>query len=233
MNFLGLCKQLRQEAGIPSNVNGPTSVAGQTGEMKRIVDWVNQSYVDILSMHETWRFMRAPFQFDLTVGSRTYSKAAVKAAAGLTNDIMTYVVHSLRLYLPSEGIESEHELIHVPDWDEFRSQFLLGPGVTTSGRPRFFSIDSGDNLVFNVLPDQAYRVYGDYVIEPAYMTADADVPLLPSWSHMIIVWYALLKYAGFEESSPQYTHAMNMYESMLNRLEMRELPAIFLPDPLA
>lgn len=233
MTFLELCRALRQEAGIPSSTNGPSTVANQTGEMKRIVDWVNNAYLDIQSMHDDWRFMRRRFEFTLTVNQREYTRQQVIAAAGLTTGIMAYVPDSMRIYLPAEGIETEWWLCHVDDWDVFRDTFLFGAHQQVTGRPRHVAVSPSVSIVFDVIPDAAYRFYGDYVTEPTLMQVDSDVPILPEWAHGIIIWHALLRYAGFEESSAQYAHAKNMYEALLYRLEERELPGICAPTPIA
>ncbi|RLC09555.1 MAG: hypothetical protein DRI24_21580, partial [Deltaproteobacteria bacterium] len=64
MNFLQLCKRLRQEAGLTGS--GPSTVVDQTGISKQIVDWVNTAYVDVLSQHANWHFMQDDFSFNTT-----------------------------------------------------------------------------------------------------------------------------------------------------------------------
>ena len=233
MNFRELCQTLKTEAGIPGPPGSPLTVVGQTGELGRVVNWIQQSWLDIQSMHNSWRFMRHGFQFVLTPSTRSYTKAAVKAAAGLTHDINRYHCHTLRLYLASEGIATEQELSYVPVWDDFRDTRLVGAWHTTTGRPRFFSVDPQDRLVFDLLPDAAYTVYGDYQREPAnFPASDIATPDFPAYLHMIIVWNALIRYAGFEESSAQYTHARNMYATLMARMEDRELEQMMPPCPL-
>lgn len=55
MNFLQLCQRLRQETGISDS--GPSNVTSQTGDMKRLVDWVQDSWMRIQTLHRDWQFM--------------------------------------------------------------------------------------------------------------------------------------------------------------------------------
>ena len=55
MNFLQLCQRLRQETGISDS--GPGTVTGQTGDMKRIIDWTNDAWLRLQTLRPDWFFM--------------------------------------------------------------------------------------------------------------------------------------------------------------------------------
>lgn len=71
-NFLQLCQKLRQEAGIAGN--GPLTTVGQSGELGRLVDWIQQGYNDIQEKHEDWDFLRYDFSLPLTIGQSIYPR---------------------------------------------------------------------------------------------------------------------------------------------------------------
>jgi hypothetical protein len=72
LNFLQLAQKLRQEAGIAGT--GPSTTAGQVGELGRVVDWINQAYIDIQEKHDDWNFLRFEFSLPLTIGQAIYPR---------------------------------------------------------------------------------------------------------------------------------------------------------------
>jgi hypothetical protein len=85
MTFLDIVKRTRQECGIAGD--GPTTTVGQTREMKRLVDWVSQSYVEIQNEHEDWAFMRKSFSFLTQHG--TTQTAGTTLMVGSVYEIVT------------------------------------------------------------------------------------------------------------------------------------------------
>lgn len=70
MNFLGLVQRLRQEAGASGT--GPLTVAGQSGELQRLVNWTNDAWLDIQSLKLDWDWMRSSFAFQTVAGQAIY-----------------------------------------------------------------------------------------------------------------------------------------------------------------
>ena len=67
MTFLQLVQRTRQECGIAGD--GPTTVVGQTKSMKRLVDWVSQSYVEIQEECPDFDFLRKSVSFNTVIVS--------------------------------------------------------------------------------------------------------------------------------------------------------------------
>ena len=65
--YLEICKRVRQEAGIAGT--GPASVLNQTGEYKRVVDWVASAWEDLQNKRSDWLWMQGDFTF-VTIASQ-------------------------------------------------------------------------------------------------------------------------------------------------------------------
>lgn len=79
MNFLQLVNRTRQNCGISST--DLTTVLSQTGENKRIINWVNESWLDIQAMRQDWLWLRKDFSFQTVAGQIAYTPTQI----GLTD----------------------------------------------------------------------------------------------------------------------------------------------------
>jgi hypothetical protein len=66
VNFLQLVQRLRTET--KASGSSITSVVNQTGEYGRLVDWVNDAWLDIQSEHTDWEWMRTTATFPTVTG---------------------------------------------------------------------------------------------------------------------------------------------------------------------
>ena len=85
MDFLSLCQRMRQECGISGS--GPTTVVGQSGNLQRIVDWVNTAWIDIQTTNQDWGWMRASASFTTVSGQATYA-LGTGTGTGLINSFI-------------------------------------------------------------------------------------------------------------------------------------------------
>lgn len=228
MNFLLLCQRLRQEAGLSGS--GITTTVDQTGISKQTVDWINTAYIDVLSQHANWRFMQETFSFDTTASKREYSIAET----GVT-DLEKWKDNeygSFRVYLTSSGVANE-QYMYPLIWEDYRQMYLYGATRTAEGLPSYFSVHPDKSLDFYLVPDNIYTITGEYFKVPAELSGDADIPIIPSQFHMIIVWRALMFYAGFDAANEKYATGKTEYKKLLMRLEFDQLPQMTFGGPLA
>ena len=227
MNFLQLSQRLRQEAGLTGD--GPASTVDQIGISKQIVDWINTSYIDVLSQHTNWSFMQDSFTFDLEASKREYSVAET----GVTDleKWKTDDYGSFRVYLTSSGVANEQYLYPIL-WDDYRQMYLYGATRTSDGTPTYYSVQPDKGLNFYLVPDNIYTITGEYYKIPAELVGDDDIPIIPSQFHMIIVWRALMFYAGFDAANEKYAMGKNEYTKLMMRLEMDRLPPMTFGAPL-
>lgn len=215
------------------NGTGPTAVTGQTGEYKRVVDWINASYMDIQLKHDDWNFMWAEFSKELTAATGEYTaKAMTHNTPASQVEVARFDLESFRYYLKSSGETAENFCCHH-EYLAFRDIYRFGATRTQPGVPSEFTVAPNKNVLFWQIPNAVYVINGIYYRAAAEMSGDSDVPVLPAEFHRAIVWWALTKYAGFEESTPVYQNGMAQLTRMLNKMERQERPAILESEPLA
>jgi hypothetical protein len=71
MNFLQIVNRVRQNCGVASA--DLTTVLSQSGENQRIINWVNESWLDIQAMRQDWLWMRKDFAFPTVAGQTAYT----------------------------------------------------------------------------------------------------------------------------------------------------------------
>lgn len=216
MNFLSLCKRLRQEAGYSGS--GPASVTGQTGEAKRVVDWINDAWLDIQVMRGDWRFMLEPFLVTLNSGDSqvtlsTNYKSMLKK---------TVIVKRANGALSFPGLLTEEEM-----------RALKRENTETPSYPRYVSVDSAGLMTVFPSCNETVTIAGDYYVKPSEMSENTDIPRLPEEYHLAIVWKALMSAGGFDEAGNTWQRGNNKFTQMLNAINGTQLPGIKLGGPLA
>lgn len=223
--FLELVKSLRQECGIAGT--GPTTVTGQVGELKQLVDWTADAYTEIQGRHGgKWRWLHREFTLP-TVASTSayaYTSATDVVASAAVDRFTAWSVADRedppKIYLTASGVSAERWLIHA-DWSWFRSIYKIGTAV--EGAPVHVSIDTQDKLVFGPVPDAVYTVTGYYWRGPQTLDSDADEPEMPSQFHKLIVYKAMEKYAGFNSAPEVMIRAKNEGTPLMRQLEANQL----------
>lgn len=217
MNYLALCKRLRQEAGIAGS--GPSTVTGQTGEYLRVTEWVAAAYEDIQSVHQDWDFLRTDITFSTSDPSISVSNFG------------SWKENSFRCYLTATGVSDEQFLAYIP-WEQFRDLYLFGSNRSTTGRPTCITVKPDLSLYIYPTADAAYTVTGEYYKAPYTFSADADVPVF-HLHHMAIVWRALMYYGQYSSEPDKYQAGIGEYERLLSKMEGAYLQSITYGNPLA
>jgi len=225
MNFLQLCQRLRQEAAVSGT--GPVTVVSQVGEYKKLVDWISSAYEDIQNLHTEWDFLRTDLTFQTIAGTNNYTKDAISAG-----EYGEWVDESFRSYLTSGGEVGEQFMAFL-DWGDFRDSYGFGANRAQLGIPRYITRKPDTSLLVFPGPDAEYTINGEYFKRAQTMTANSDEPLIPSKYHMIIVWRALMYYAGQSNAPELYAVGLNEYKRLLNKLESSQMQPIRLAGPLA
>jgi hypothetical protein len=226
MNFLQLAQSLRQECGVSGS--GPSSTVSQTGEAKRLVDWINAAWLEIQGLHDTWHFMRDTFSFQTVAGTGDYTPTA----AGLS-DHRYWFKDTLRTYKTALGLADEQWLIEW-EYQVFRNTYRFGLQTTQQGRPVVFAEKPMDKaLMLGSVPDDVYTVVGEYQKKPTQLSGDTDTPEMPEHLHQVIVYKAMEYYGLFESAPEVLSRARTGYSALKGQLEREQLPAVYLGNPLA
>jgi len=207
MNYLQLCQRLVQETGIADS--GPATVTGQSGDMLRVVNWINDSWVKIQSMRPDWSWMWAQGSAVLAEGSDSITLPAT--------------VERLSLVHINNGV------LNPITFADYSRAYL----TTSAGKPNLYSIRPNGDVAFNATADADYTVYYDYYKAPAYFTGGTDAPTLPTRYHMLIVYNALRQYAQFDVAPELEAKAVLNFEDMLADLSRDQQPHVLLPETLA
>lgn len=227
MNLLALTNQLRVECGV----SGPSlsTVQNQTSttENSRLTAWVKQAWIDIQTSKEDWLFLRENFQFNTTALTWSYSSTA----AGLS-DFGNWKRDSFRCSTVGQNYADE-QLLNYMDWTTYRNLYQYGNMRSTYARPVVVSIQPSKDLAFGSIPDAAYTIVGEYYTQPVGLSADTDSPAIPDRFHMMIVYRAMMYYAGYESAPEVLERGTSEYARLYSRLEIDQLPTIVSGPPLA
>jgi hypothetical protein len=224
MNFLELAKRLRQEAGLSGT--GPSAVTGQTGESKRIVDWISEAWNQIQLSRKNWLWMRGSFSFSTSADDEDYTPAE----AGIAARFSMWDPHTLSIYRTASGLGSELPLPYL-DYNTFIRIYHVGPRVT--GMPVCFTIGNDRRLLLGPKPDGDYTVSGEYWRSIQTLSADSDEPEMPAEYHMLIVFLALELYGLYDAAPEVIANAKSRQRFYRRALENNQLPMIEGADPLA
>lgn len=227
MTYLQLAQRLRQECGVTGT--GPSAVTSQTGEYRRLVDWIATSWFEIQSLHQDWKFLRLSASWTTILGQYSYTPVQ----CGITADTFgKWIEEEARQYLTATGTASE-----MPVWPIsyalWRQRYNLGAMRDQRAQPMEFAIAPNDSIVLGPPPLAGYTVTCDYYRSPILLAADADVPALPAkHDPLIIVYCAMMKYGAHESDPSVYANGERNYNRMLSRLELDQLPGISLGGAL-
>ena len=231
MNYLQLTQRLARECGV-SGV-GPASVTGQIGEASRLVNWINDAWVELQGLHNTWNWMRKPFAWETVAGTGDYLPSAITNT--LTGSAMTdmryWYKDTFRCQKKSIGIQDEQWLV---EWEYYVFRNTYRFNVQVNGRPVVFAENpQGKALMLGQIPDDVYIITGEYQKKAYSLVANEDTPDIPEQYHMIIVYKAMLSYGLFEAASEVIARAERQYQNLLTQLEHEQLQEVYLGNPLA
>lgn len=217
MTFVKLVERLRSECGV----SGSPLLTAQnlSGELLRLANWIADTWNEIQTSREDWKFMRTNFTFN-TGSAQSYTPAQANAT-----NFADWKQDSLWIYNTALGVGDQVPLPQM-DWDWFREMYIRGP--QNPQRPMTYSIDPQMNLWFGPPPDNptTYNLTGEYWTQPVVLAGDTDAPSMPARFHMLIVYEAMKKYAGFEAASEVYQRGVSEGSRLWANLEKDQLPPV-------
>lgn len=223
-SFLSLCQLTREKCGISGT--GPAVVTGQTGEMGRIVNWVQEAWIELQQKSRDWDWMRGEFCLSTAANVQDYTPSD----ASLT-DFSRWHTDTLRSYRSSVGV-ADQQLLTEWRYDIFRDTYIYAGQAT--GRPFVFAVRPRDKaLLFGNIPDDVYEIRGEYQKAARPFLIGPEIPSLPEEFHMLIVYGAMKKYAFYENAPEVAVAADGMYSRMLTRLLTEQAPEFSLGCALA
>jgi len=222
MDFLTICQKVHQEA---SEGAGPVSVVGQTGELKKVIDYVNLAWLELQSHRTDWFWMRKTKTFLTINGVAEYTQASLGVS------VKRFFPETCRIYKTADGKASEGFLSYI-DYADWLQRY--GAGVSEDAAPSVFTVSPSKSIILTPAPSVGFTLTVDYQENPTEMTENDEVPGLPLFAHRIIVFAALMHYAFHLNASEVYQRAEIGFDKWLALLEEDQLPQITIDEtPLA
>lgn len=193
------------QAAIQAYGYGTDTTAQQTA-------FINASYREVHSKNR-WPFLEA-YDTSLTttpgIGIVSLTTLGVAALTPWRN------LDAVRLELAGQantGIDLDYMQPQA-----LRSQESSFNDPNQTAPPRYWTVID-QNLHFWPLPDQAYQIDIDYIIEPPDLAAPTDVPILPLPYHDVLVFGALKQIAMRERDLWSIGNYGSEFEQRLQRFE--------------
>ena len=223
--YLQLAQRLRQEVGAAGT--GPSSVVAQTGEYKRIVDYLADADQELQQEHDNWKFMVNTFAINTIVGVAAYPATACLLPV---YDLRSWRDRTIKAYLLSAGLGDESELRFI-DYDAW--YVMYGTGPQTNSRPIHYTIGNENELLIGPLPMDVYRISGEYQRSVTRLSADTDVPVYPPEFQLLPVYSGMRKYGFYTGAVEVIQNGDALYKKMMRRMERSQLPRMNHLIPLA
>jgi hypothetical protein len=83
------------------------------------------------------------------------------------------------------------------------------------------------------LPDDVYKIMGEYQTKATNLVADTDVPEMPEAYHLMIVYKAMQSYGLYEAAPEVLSRGQIEYQKLLTQIEREQIPDVYLGQPLA
>lgn len=204
MTFLELCQKARQEARITGA--GPAKVVNQNGILAEVVSAVNDAWLDIQALHNTWTFMERVINTELVGGDALYKEGDLGIAD--LDWIKQFVVSG--------------NLLKEVEWD-----WLVRSGqhsqANSSGTAQSFCVTPNGIRILPT-PDSTVPAVIQYFRKPKLLKEDTERPTIASYHCNTIVWKAVMDLASNESDSVIYQKASEKFNGHLSKMEADYLP---------
>ncbi len=208
--YLQLVQRVRQETGTAGT--GPTTVENQKGQLAQLVTWVAQAYLDILNLWHDWKFLWAEDTVTCVVDQTDYT-----LAANLRR------INEDAVYLTGGSLGIDKQPVGYIEYDQYRRNKGWYAG---SGTPAHFTIKPDGKLRLLPAPDDTYTVEYEYWKTPTPLAGNTDNPAFAANYDDVIVWKAVMYWAGFNEAEAEFQKANFHFENAKSALEAKYLPAM-------
>ena len=209
MTFLELCQTVRLEVGVSGT--GPSTVVGQEGQLKSIIDYVAEADHQVQGLWKDWNFLWT--QYSSTLSTGTSAPALTKPT-----DLGTWDMRSFFLDYTSD----DHTNLTPLAYTDYRSS--QRQGTQTNSTPSNVIVQPDESIIVYPNQDKSYTITADYWKTPTRMSANTDSSSIPSQYHRIIVSRAKTMWAEREEAPEILLASSAEYSDILDKLEAQSLP---------
>lgn len=225
LTYLQLVNRLMRECGASSSANPLSTVADQTGEPLRFVEWIDQAWLEIQTKHDDWPWMRSSsllgggVSFATVAGTGSYPLGTGTGTVGIeATGFGKWEERSFRNY-PTGSPTSEIFMTRI-GFDRWRDGYMYGAQRSARSRPTVVAVGPDQSVCVGPMPTSGYTIIGDYYWQPVPMSADADYPYgLPAQFNMAIVYLAMIYYGEYEAAPEVVTRGREGYAKLMRQLE--------------
>lgn len=219
MTYLELTQELARMTATAQSAGDldPLDEVG-TYQAENLKRWIRQAWVSLQNQSD-WLFMIQPVTITLSAGQGEVSLQDEIRSQGLPamERMMFYTRPYNRRFIRSGRLPVFYE-----PYDRWAGYVELAqPGI-----PRWFTIAPKDRLIVSPVPSKAVSLTFDYKRAAQVLSDDDDIPCMPSQYHDIILFRAMIKYAGYDEAAFQYQSANEEYRERLTQLRRDQLSEI-------
>lgn len=259
MNFLALAQRAAIECGVASGQAIKTAlptVVGATGSLGRIVGWINDAWTDVQCDFSDWDWMRSStllgggVSFPTLAGQASYPLGVpgggdfdgdfggdfhgIDGTVGVDPELFgKWDRETFRCFPTAVGFRGEMYLDEIP-FDTWRDSYMLGAMRSVQTRPVVIAVGPDQSLCLGPPPNDQYTITADYFRAPSEMVLDTDIPVgLPTRFHMLIVYRAMMKYAGYESAPEVYQRGSEENAGMYAQLMAARAPRFSFSGALA
>lgn len=219
MNFRQLCQRVARESGTVGGDLLPSTVVGQTGRLRLVVDQVADAWVAIQNVRSSWRWMQTEGMIETTTNVSAYDGSGLSRFGAWTHD-QSGRDSGVTAWRTADGRAAEGALIYVSP----RDFGILTRGVERTGPPSMFTENGAGELVLSPTPDDAYTIRAPYRKSPQVLAADEDAPEMPSRHHEVIWRLALERLDMHDEADLMLIARNTTLRGVWSALERDQLP---------
>lgn len=225
MNFLQLVQRVHEKCRVSGTP--PQSVTGtQSADVRRLISWTNDAWMDIQNDRPNWSWMRRSTSFQTAEGQASYTVAQT-GADGFGN----WNMDTFRVYQTDAGLASEIMLEEV-EYDWWRDTYQFSGFRDARTIPVHVTQLPNHGIGLGPAPTAGLTITGDYYAVASEMAANSDIPGLPAQFHMAIVYRAMMFYGASEVAQEILNEGEIEFGRMMRRVQQRELPQIVLGGAL-
>ena len=193
--FLELAQETRALSGVGGT--GPTDVTSATGIEGRIVNYVKNAWIDIQAHPKKWKWMWGHYLAPNPGGAPL--QTILNTREYMLTDVKNVRVNSFKSYLTATGTSDRQRMRWQP-WANFEA--ATGVVDETAHRPIRASRDPAGTLHLYPKPNDVYSIEFEYFKRAQVLSANSDVPEMPTDYHQLIVYEALKRF-GKAEDAPE------------------------------
>lgn len=204
--YLQLCQKMIRDLGLSNTI---TTVSGQSGMSRKVVDWIADADEQIQALWADWQFLWSQYSTTTIAGTQEYAKP------------LDFGVWDLDSFYLDYNISNYQHLGYI-DYIAWRQAYRQNPA--DNDKPSLFTLTPAHNIYLEPTPDAVYTLTADYWAAPTRLSDNTDTSAIPDRFERIIIAKAKIFYAEHDEFPTVYELASREYADLLKQLQAAELP---------